>query len=207
MAVGGSRTPISTLQVPGDWRTPTNSRPAEAAARGDTPTTGLMRPGPVGINPPVIRKRGVTPIAIKADKAAIDSQIESAEIISGKMAEPTGPYVVAWYKDTGKLGQITNIVFAGHLDYYAVGEAVFYHLGDLDAGDNITITGDDNDLYGYAVDWVKTFTQSELDSETVKSLVGPTDTEVITLMTCSGDFDFDAGIYHDRLVVRAYRTT
>jgi sortase (surface protein transpeptidase) len=207
MRVNGPQSTNRVLNLPADWNTTGTRRFAQSSARGDTPTSGLMRPGPVGINPPIIRRKGVSPVAMKIEKAQVDSQIESAEILDGKMTEPSGPYVVAWYTDTGKIGQDTNLVFAGHVDYYDVGEAVFFHLGDLAANDVVTLTGDDDDTYAYKIEWVKTYTQEQLDSTAVKEIVGATDTEHITLITCSGQFDFDAGIYHDRLVVRAARSS
>ncbi|HRA48222.1 MAG TPA: class F sortase [Thermomicrobiales bacterium] len=178
---------------------------AEAGSRGDVPTTGLMRPGPVGLNPEPVRRKGVAPVAMTILQAGVDAQVEKAEIIQGKMTEPSGPYVVAWYSDTGKIGQGTNMVFAGHLDYYEVGEAVFFHLTDLAEGDMILLTGDDGEPYSFRTEWIKTYTQDELDTETVKGIVATTDTESVTLITCSGPFDFDNGIYHDRTVVRGNR--
>jgi len=205
MSVQSTETREPVLRIPASTRLGPGARRAEAIARGDTPTYGLLRPGPVGSNPPTIRHKGVAPTAMKIEKAQVDSQIETAEILDGKMSEPSGPYVVAWYPDTGKLGQDVNLVFSGHVDYYNVGEAVFFHLGDLAENDVITITGEDNDIYHYHVEWVKTYTQDQLDSATVKEIVGPIDTEHVTLITCHGQFDFDAGIYHDRLIVRAAR--
>jgi hypothetical protein len=207
MATGTQNRSSNMLKIPSTWNRGSEPRFADAPGRGDTPTTGLMRPGPVGFNPPLLRTKGVTPISMTIQAANVDAQIESAEIIQGKMSEPTGPYVIAWYADTGKLGQPANLVFSGHLDYYDVGEAVFFHLSELSAGDDVTITGDDDEDYAYTVDWVRTYTQDELDETAVKDIVGATDTEQITLITCSGEFDFDHGIYHDRTVARASRST
>ncbi len=207
MATGTNNQVSSVLTIPATWNRATGSRFQAASTRGDTPTTGLMRPGPVGTNPPVMRRKGVTPIAMTIQAAEVDAQVESAEIIQGKMSEPSGPYVVAWYEDTGSLGEAANLVFSGHLDYYDVGEAVFFHLTELSGGDLITVTGENDEDFDYTVDWVRTYTQDELDESAVKEIVGRTDTEQLTLITCSGAFDFDNGIYHDRTIVRATRGT
>ena len=175
-------------------------------ARGDIPTYGTMRPGPVGINPPRTARKGVAPIAMKIEKAQVDSQIETAAIEDGVMLDPSGPYVVAWYEDTGKLGEETNTIFAGHLDYYDVGEAVFFHLGELAEGDPIEVTGEDDIVFTYTVEWARNYTMEELDSTTIQEIVGKTKTEYITLITCGGEFDFDAGVYKERFVVRARRS-
>jgi sortase (surface protein transpeptidase) len=39
----------------------------------------------------------------------------------------------------------------------------------------------------------------------VNDIVGPTDKEVVTIITCSGDFDPKTREYNKRLIVRAER--
>ncbi len=189
---GGRGLSVATIQVEGN-------------ARGDMPTFGAMRPGPVGIKPPIVRRRGVNPIAMKIEKAQVDAQIETQAIQDGVMLDPSGPYVVAWYDDTGQLGQETNLVFAGHLDYYDVGEAVFFHLGELTEGDEIQIIGEGDEPFTYSVEWARNYTVEELDSKAVQEIVGKTKAENVTLITCGGPFDFNVGQYLDRFVVRAKR--
>ena len=122
------------------------------------------------------------------------------------MQNPSGPYIVSWYRGTGKLNQDNNIVLAGHLDYYDVGEAVFYNLGELKKKDVIAVTGSDDTVYRYAVDWVEDVEIAELTAERVQEIVGKTSGEVLTLITCSGTFDADAQQYSQRKIVRAKRT-
>ena len=178
----------------------------ESNARGDVPTTGGLRPGPVGMNPVRIRRPGVTPISMVIEKAAVDAQIEPQPIEGGRMLDPSGPYVVAWYEDTGQLGQETNLVFAGHLDYYDVGDAVFINLSTLVEGDEIQILGEDDETYAYAVEWGRNYTIAELTPEAIDEIVDKTEEEYVTLITCGGEFDFSSGQYLERYVVRALRT-
>jgi len=179
--------------------------PIGSAGNGDTPTTGGLRPGPVGQNPPTLRKKGVRPVAIKIDKAQVDSEVESADIVDGVMQDPTTPYIVAWYRTTGKLGEDNNIVMSGHLDWYDVPVGVFYYLGDLSEGDKIQVTGTDGNDYIYKVDWVKNYDVASLDQDTINDIVGKTGTEELTLITCTGVFDSGKGEYDTRMVVRASR--
>ncbi len=183
----------------------TAKAPVDSAEQGEMPTTGGLRPGPIGIAPDPWEILGVAPVAIEIEKAAVDSQVEIQEIVDGVMLNPSGPFVVAWYRETGKLGAIDNIVMAGHLDYWDVGEAVFWELGDLKKGDVILVTGEDKVVYKYKVDWVKNFQVAELDAKGVSEIVGRTDSEQLTLITCGGPFDYNAGVYLERMVVRASR--
>jgi LPXTG-site transpeptidase (sortase) family protein len=145
---------------------------------------------------------GVVPVAIKIVNAGVDAEVETIEIVDGKMEDPTGPWVVSWYKETAKLGEDSNAVMAGHLDYWDVGPAVFYNVGSLQPNDKILVTGDDGDIYTYAVDWVKNY---DSENAPIEDIVGPTDTESLTLITCGGPFDYQNGVYLQRTVVRSHR--
>lgn len=184
----------------------TGAQEVEDSSRGDLPTTGGIRPGPVGMNPRQVRRRGVEPVAIKIESAEVDAPVETKEIVDGVMQNPSGPYIVSWYRGTGKLNQDNNIVLAGHLDYYDVGEAVFYNLGKLKEKDLIEVTGSDDTVYRYAVESVEDVDIAELDADQVQEIVGKTSGEVLTLITCGGTFDTDAQQYSQRKIVRAKRT-
>jgi Sortase domain len=179
--------------------------PVEVSALGELPTGGGLRPGPIGSEPPVDRIRGVIPVAIKIEKVQVDAQVEQQDIVDGVMQNPSGPYVVSWYRGTGELGEHDNIVMAGHLDYWDVGPAVFYNVWKLQPNDEIDVTGEDHAVYRYKVDWVKKYDLAELEKGGVQEIVGSTKTEKLTLITCGGDFDYNKGQYLSRIVIRASR--
>jgi LPXTG-site transpeptidase (sortase) family protein len=172
--------------------------------RGEMPTTGGQRPGPIGGEPAAPQAQGVLPVSIAIEKISLTAQIETIEIVNGAMQDPTGPWVVSWYKETGKLGEADNVVMAGHLDYWDVGPAVFYNIGKLTKGDRIEVTGDDGQAYIYEVDWVK---QYDAVNAPFDEIVWPTETESLTLITCGGPFDYQNGVYLQRTVVRSHRVT
>lgn len=176
---------------------------------GDIPTTGGMRPGPVGMQPPTSGNReGIEPTALRVEKAGIDSAVEPLQILDGVMQNPSGPFVVGWYQETAKPGSAGNSVMSGHVDYWNVGEAVFWELPPprqaLAEGDPIVIIGADGGEYTYAVEWQKMYGLDELTPEIINGeIVGPTDSPSLTLITCGGDFDPVSGQYTSRYVVRA----
>jgi sortase A len=172
---------------------------------GEVPTTGGMRPGPIGLEPPAdVMQTGVIPAAIQIDKAEVNAEIEILEIVDGVMQNPTGPWVVSWYKETSKPGQGGNIVMAGHVDYWDVGPSVFYNLRNLVQGDQIVVTGEDGSTHTYEVEWLENF---DADNAPIGEIVGPTDNESLTLITCGGPFDYESGHYLQRTVVRANLVT
>ncbi len=179
--------------------------PDATSQLGEMTTLGGMRPGPIGTAPEPFRTGGVAPIAIKIANAQVDAQVEQQEIVNGVMQNPSGPYVVAWYRGTGRLGEDDNVVMAGHLDYWDVPQAVFFYVGRLQPGDEIDVTGEDNQVYKYKVEWVKNYVVAELGATGVQEIVGPTTTETLTLITCGGPFDPNTGQYLERMIVRASR--
>ncbi len=180
--------------------------PIESTQLGEMPTTGGLRPGPVGLNPPpAIRTRGVLPVAIQVEAAGISAEIEYINIVDGIMQNPTGPFVVSWYEETAGLGALGNAVFAGHVDYWDVGPAIFFNVRDLEEGDPIVLTGEDEQQYTYAVVWKETVEVAGLTTDRIGELVGPTDDESVTLITCGGEFDYTTGEYLSRTVVRGER--
>jgi hypothetical protein len=171
---------------------------------GPVPSTGTVRQGFVDSEPPERQDQRVTrPTALVVTKAQIDAEVEVQQITDGVMQNPTGPWVVSWYEQTAELGEGSNVVMAGHVDYWEVGPAVFFNLRDLVEGDDVTVIGDDQEEFVYTVDWNDTFDLEELTSGKIAELVGPTEDPKLTLITCGGEFDYANGEYLSRMVVRA----
>ena len=170
----------------------------------EAPSSGCGRPGPTcAVTTPPRLTRGPKPVAIIIPDAEVDAPIEVNEIIDGKMTAPSGPWVVGWYRESGRLGEADNIVLAGHLDYWGVGKAVFYHVGALKKDDDIQVIGDDNQQYQFKVEWVRKIDMTKTGADGIRQIVGKTADERLTLITCGGDFDKETGEYKERTVVRA----
>ncbi|MDI3340345.1 MAG: class F sortase [Sphaerobacter sp.] len=118
------------------------------------------------------------------------------------MEAPDGPAEVVWYDFTAFPGRLGNAVFSGHLDFPGVGPAVFWRLREVTRGTRIDVLLADGTTYHYQV--VSTAVYREATAP-VRQIIGPTPTETITLITCTGLFDRTIGRYEDRLVVRAER--
>jgi sortase (surface protein transpeptidase) len=195
----------ASLAVVGGLRANAFAQEIESTRLGEVPTTGGLRPGPIGINPPPpLIAEGALPVSIQIPKAAVDAQVETIEIVDGVMQNPTGPWVVSWYKETAKLGEIGNAVMAGHLDYWDVGPAVFYNITALVKDDTIDVIGEDGGVYTFVVEWLRNFDSANAP---IQDIVGPTEEENLTLITCGGPFDYENGVYLQRTVVRALRQT
>jgi hypothetical protein len=185
--------------------TPDSTPVIEHTGVGEMPTQGGRRPGPVGQPPPDTTVTGTAPVAIVVEAAGVDAEVEQLDIVDGRMQDPTGPWVVSWYRQGGALGEPGNVLMAGHVDYWGVGPSVFYNVRDLAAGDSIVLTGENGSTYTYEVTLNETYAVEELVSGRMSELAGPTENQVVTLFTCGGEFDYVNGEYLSRTIVRAER--
>lgn len=172
----------------------------ESTERGEMPTTGGLRPGPVALSPQPLTIAGFQPVAMTVEAAAIDAIVEVREIVDGVMQDPTGPWVVSWYKETGRLGvPDENVVVAAHVDYWDVGAAVFFNVRNLAEGDVVDMTGEDGNVYRYVVEWLELY---DAGNAPIADIVGATGASSLTMITCGGQFDYQNGEYLSRTVVR-----
>jgi LPXTG-site transpeptidase (sortase) family protein len=125
---------------------------------------------------------------------------------SGTMPNPNGPSDVAYYdfSSFGGMGGLPgaggNVVLAGHVDYINHGPAVFWDLHALVAGDRVQIQMKDGSIIEYEVVFNK---HIGADVAPWDAIVGSTEGESITLITCGGEFS--AGHYNNRQIVWARR--
>ncbi len=179
---------------------------AQAATETGTVVDAHERPVPRGFNPgDLSQAKGARPVGIEVAAAGVDAEIEVINIIDGVMQDPTDPLLVSWYEESAKLGEIGNVLFAGHVNWYSIGAAVFFNLEDLAEDDEIIATGEDGELYRYAVVWNETVELATLTPKRIEELVGQTKIESVTLVTCGGEFDAATGHYLSRTVVRGRR--
>lgn len=154
---------------------------------------------------------GEVPLLIEIPDAAVSAEVEKSRIVDGQMADPSGPWVVAWYEETGGIGadlKNHNTVFAGHVDYWGVGPSVFQNVASLQLGSVIQITGEDEVVLTYEVS--KNFLiPASPSEEQLRSALAPRGTHapMITLITCGGEFDQAEGEYLSRTIVQALLVT
>jgi LPXTG-site transpeptidase (sortase) family protein len=116
----------------------------------------------------------------------------------GRMATPSRAENVGWYSPGAAPGDVGNAVIDGHLDW-TTGPAVFWKLGRLRHGDEITITRADGSQAKFAVQSTSVMPY-DASTDLLFTRSGPPS---LTLITCSGSWDRQRGTYLQRLVVRA----
>lgn len=144
------------------------------------------------------------PIArIEIPRFDVDAPIQIKGVDANRVMEtPDGPTNVAWYDFSGKPGYGSNAVFSGHVDYIDYGPAVFYRLGELNAGDLVNVKLNDGTVYQYNVVSRHNVPANPSEDE-LRQIIGPTQQDVITLITCGGNWNGQE--YDERVIVRAER--
>ncbi|MEA2523643.1 MAG: hypothetical protein QOF73_870 [Thermomicrobiales bacterium] len=148
----------------------------------------------------VAEARGVfQPVRIEIPRIAVNALIEQVGIVGGVMEVPQDAWNVGWYSSLAKPGERTNVVMAGHRDWWGVGPVVFWNLDQLGPGDKIYLVGDDGRGSTYVVEsaWQ---VDAGIDAGDIISDAGG---ETLTLITCGGDFN--GSEYVLRHIVRAAR--
>jgi sortase (surface protein transpeptidase) len=173
---------------------------SEQSHTGEMPTSGGMRPGPVGQAIPVRSgpAKGVRPVAIRIPSIQVDAEVEHHP--AGALLAPSGPYIVAWYASSARLGVPGNVVLAGHARV-AGDAAVFARLGELQPGVNIELFGQDLVLYLFAVESNRFVDAAD---PAMNETANETEEET-TLITWDGDIDPGDRIPLQRRVVRGKR--
>ena len=148
----------------------------------------------------------------------IDAPIGLSTITDGVMTNPIGPSDVVYYDFQGEwlnfggdIGVRTNAIFSGHVDYVAnvawadiryEGIGVFFNISLLSPGDVINIRIGER-TYVYGVVWRRMIPADSDEWEPI--LRKETGLDMITLITCTGEFDPKTLEYAERTVVRAHR--
>jgi LPXTG-site transpeptidase (sortase) family protein len=172
---------------------------------GGAPSGSYTRVQPhAGTGPGAAKGTGMS---LSVPAANINAGVYSRTVgTNGVMGNPSGAWDVIWYDFStfspgvggypGAPG--ANAVFAGHVDYIHVGPAVFWNLKDLQPGARVTVNTP-NGPVNYQIQWSKWAGPDE----DFGPYVSQTGQEIITLVTCIGDFS--NGHYSNRLIVRGVR--
>ena len=136
------------------------------------------------------------PQRIVAPTIGVDATFEPLQIADdGTLEAPRALDDVGWAVAGPEPGEPGAAVVAGHYDT-RTGPAVFYRLGDLHAGDPVTVTGQSGSAL-FTVDRVETHPKDALPPDVYRAGIGSS----LRLITCGGDFDRSRGHYLDNVVV------
>ncbi|WP_426244238.1 class F sortase [Nocardioides sp. LHG3406-4] len=117
---------------------------------------------------------------------------------------PPDPARMGWWTGGSQAGApYGNVVLAGHLDSARFGVGFSALMAELDVGDEVELSDDDQAL-GYVV--TDRFLQPRTSVAALASLFSDRGRPLLVLITCGGSYDSAAGAYSDNMVVLARPT-
>ena len=131
-------------------------------------------------------------------------EAKRSEIVDGKMLDPSGPWIVAWHQETGRVGDsldYQNMVLSGHIDYWSVGPSVFQSVATLTQGASISEIGENGTVFTYAVDTIRQV-DAQPSQEQLRNIAGRSKAPILAIITCGGEFDQVKGTCPERTIVR-----
>jgi len=117
------------------------------------------------------------------------------------IAVPGSIYDTGWYDRSSRPGQPGAMFIYGHVSSWTA-PGIFYHLKNLKAGDQITVTRGDNTTFTYQVAAVKAYPYNNVN---MPQVLAPVDASKpgLNLMTCTGYIISHTSGFSERLVVFA----
>ena len=109
-----------------------------------------------------------------------------------------------WYRYSPTPGQRGPSVLLGHVDSARYGPGVFFELGALRPGDQVSVTRADHRVAVFRVDRVVSYPKDHFPTLAV---YGNTSNAALRLITCGGRFDFSTRNYQSNIVAYASLVT
>ena len=123
-------------------------------------------------------------MALSIPKIGVQSRLVKLGLrANGEMQTPAPP-VAGWFTRGATPGALGPAVIAGHVTWN--GPAVFYRLGSMRRGDEVTVTREDGKVAIFTVSRVAHYSKSRFPSRVV---YGPIDHAGLRLITCAGTYD------------------
>jgi sortase (surface protein transpeptidase) len=129
-------------------------------------------------------------VQAKVEHVGVDKQ--------NNMAIPNDPNNAAWFKPGTIPGNVGNAVMDGHLDWYGIPQAIFYHLDTLKPGARVYVRDDKGVDRAFVVTGQLLCIYNKCP---LLDIYGKTSLTRLNLITCAGVFNRAQQNYDKRLVV------
>jgi hypothetical protein len=172
-----------------------------------SPRARLLPPLPHGPEGPAHSAAPVVaaapPVWLSIPSIGVDTGLETLALLPDRtLAAPSQWSMAGWYAAGVRPGDRGPAVIAGHVDSVS-GPAVFYHLRQLRPGAEVLVREKTGTTLRFLVDTTASYPKERFPT---RAVYGPTPLPELRLITCTGDFDFQAHSYRDNLVVSAHLT-
>jgi sortase (surface protein transpeptidase) len=198
-ALGRPSTPDSALAGAPNGRisSPSSSAPKPSPERTTTAGTdqGNVRDQIKGLLLPES-----DPVAVSIPRIGARSRLVHLGLDKdGGMEVPQDPGLAGWFSRGPSPGALGPAVIAGHVTWDGA-PAVFYRLGTMRRGDQVSVTRQDGKTAIFTVSRVARFSKSRFPGQAV---YGAIDHAGLRLITCGGTYDAARHSYLDNVIVFA----
>lgn len=184
-----------------------SARPRDVILEG----AGSRQPTPLdhaAVQPPASDADGPVlprskPVTLEIPSIGVKSTVQHlGQETDGTLETPAGPHYdeAAWYRHSPAPGSLGPAILLGHVDSAANGPSVFFRLGELRAGDLVSIGRADGSTAVFVVDEVRRYAKTDFPTKLVYDDI---DHAGLRIVTCGGAFDSSVGHYEDNIVVFA----
>lgn len=140
------------------------------------------------------------PLRVRLPALGVESDVMDLGLEpDGSLEVPPTAYPAGWFTGAPTPGALGPAIIAGHVDYK--GEVgVFHDLHRLEVGDEVWVDRADGSQAMFLVTVVDQYAKDAFPTEAV---YGDINYAGLRLITCGGDFDWDAESHLDNVVVYA----
>jgi len=173
-----------------------------SANEGEKPVTAAIAAAPVGTDTGAATSTLDEPAYLIIPAIGVNAVVQSIGLSktgNGDIGIPSNFTDAAWYNRGPMPGSPGIAIIDGHLDGRYIQEAVFYHLGDLTAGESIYVKDRSGVLRRFVVIGNE---RLPYDADT-RMLFVNSGMPRLVLITCAGDWLPDKHEYTDRILVSA----
>lgn len=144
---------------------------------------------------------GSIPLRLAIESLGIDARVQQVGITGkGNIGIPSNFTDVAWYKLGVAPGVPGTAIMTGHVDNGLALPGVFKRLGELRAGDEITVTTRDRRTLRFVVYDVESYPYRQVPMD---SIIAPKEDAELALISCEGQWLKQQRTYDRRIVVYA----
>lgn len=184
--------------IPGEYTAPPTATPTELTPTPQLETTATPEPTPTPV-----QYAALTPVNIYFTQREVMCPIEPVGLITegsktGKMDTIDDPKIAAWYEPGPVPGEAGNALLNGHVRWKGVA-GTFSVLPDMEIGEEVVIEYDDGSTLAFEVTSVEYYPYDDVPEEVMDLDFGGTPR--MTLISCTGDFNYSAGTSSQRVIV------
>ena len=198
LAAGG--TPVATSAPPSPSTTIPDSSAAEVTTGNEAPSNPVSSASSStssSTTTTIYTHALPDPVRVVIPAIDVDSELIPVGILEDGFMEVPPFGLAGWYDLGPRPGDNGPAVLVAHVDT-TKGPDVFYHLKDLEAGDEVMVHDSSGDVATFVVDSKEQQLKVELP---VDRIWNDTQEPVIRLITCGGDFDRKSRHYLSNVIV------